>query len=98
MTDCSFENVDEPDAKGFRLVRCTRCGFTSPRPTNSPLERCHRNCDRPGLGDYVKYGLAAFGITQERVAWVRGMFGGTGCGGCPERQEALNEAGKKIGL
>jgi len=96
--NCEFENASDPDAAGRRKVCCKRCGFTSPAPTASPLERCFRNCDKPGLGDYVKYGLAAFGITQEGVAWVRGMFGGSGCGGCPERQEALNEAGKKIGL
>ena len=51
-----------------------------------------------GLGDYAAFGLAAFGITKERVAWVREKFGLPGCGGCPQRQEALNEAGKHIGL
>jgi len=54
---------------------------------------------KPGLGDYVAHGLAAFGISKERVAWVRGLFGSEpDCGGCPERQEALNELGKKMGL
>lgn len=95
---CDFENAEEPNAEGYRRVRCKRCAFLSPAATMQPLEKCHRECDMIGIGDYVAHGLSAFGITKERVAWVRGMFGGTGCGGCPERQEALNEVGKKLGL
>jgi hypothetical protein len=62
------------------------------------VRACYSNT-KSGLGDSLAMGLAAFGITKERVAWVRGLFGSEpGCGGCPERQEALNELGKKIGL
>lgn len=46
-----------------------------------------------GLGDYVAYGLAAFGITKERMNWLLGRD----CG-CEERQEALNEVGEKLGF
>ncbi|MBC7857097.1 MAG: hypothetical protein IAF94_27010 [Pirellulaceae bacterium] len=45
MTNCDFESIESADAAGFRRVRCRRCGFTSPRPTKSPLDRCFRNCD-----------------------------------------------------
>ena len=48
---------------------------------------------KAGLGDMVKAGLNAIGITQERVATVLGS-----CGGCPQRQEALNEFGRSIGI
>jgi uncharacterized membrane protein len=41
----------------------------------------------------VKAGLSAIGITQERVAAVLGS-----CGGCEQRQEALNEFGRSIGI
>jgi coenzyme F420-reducing hydrogenase delta subunit len=41
----------------------------------------------------VKAGLSAVGITQERVAAVFGS-----CGGCEQRQEALNEFGKSLGI
>ncbi len=95
--NCTWEEHDLPDDKGWRKVRCTRCGFITGK-TPHEHDRIFRECNKMGLGDYAAFGLAAFGITKERVAWVRGMFGGTGCGGCPERQEALNEAGKKIGL
>jgi hypothetical protein len=48
---------------------------------------------RPGLGDMVKSGLSAIGITKERVSAVVG-----GDCGCHKRQEALNELGRKIGI
>lgn len=48
---------------------------------------------RPGLGDMVKAGLSAIGITEERVSAVIGRP----CG-CSERAEKLNELGRKIGI
>lgn len=47
----------------------------------------------PGLGDMVKAGLSAIGITEERVSAVIGRP----CG-CSERAEKLNELGRKIGI
>lgn len=43
-----------------------------------------------GLGDMVAAGLSAVGITKERVSAVVG-----GDCGCQQRQEAINEWGKK---
>jgi len=49
---------------------------------------------RPGLGDMVGSGLAAVGITKERVSQVLGRP----CG-CQERQAALNKIGHEyLGL
>jgi hypothetical protein len=48
---------------------------------------------RPGLGDIVKAGLSAIGITEERVSAVIGRP----CG-CSQRAKALNEFGRKIGI
>ena len=48
---------------------------------------------RLGLGDMVASGLSAIGITKARVEAVVG-----GPCGCPERQAALNELGRKIGI
>lgn len=47
----------------------------------------------PGLGDMVKSGLSAIGITEERVSAAIGRP----CG-CSQRAEALNELGRKIGI
>lgn len=45
---------------------------------------------RPGLGDMVAAGLGAIGITKDRVSSLVG-----GDCGCQQRQEAMNEWGKK---
>jgi hypothetical protein len=50
-----------------------------------------RNCGtspRPGLGDLAAAGLAAVGITKDRVEAIVGPCG------CDERQEAMNEFGR----
>lgn len=46
-----------------------------------------------GLGDMIKSGLTAIGITEERVSQALGRP----CG-CSERAEALNALGRKIGI
>lgn len=46
---------------------------------------------RKGLGDHVADGLAAVGITKERVSKVLGRD----CG-CKKRQELLNKLGQKV--
>lgn len=48
---------------------------------------------RPGLGDMVKAGLSAIGITEERVTKAIGRE----CG-CSKRAEKLNALGRKIGI
>lgn len=49
--------------------------------------------NRPGLGDMVKAGLSAIGITEERVSKAIGRP----CG-CGKRAEKLNEIGRKFGI
>ena len=51
----------------------------------------------PGLGDMVAAGLAAVGITKERVQAVANKVGIKDCG-CKKRQAALNRAGQYLGL
>jgi hypothetical protein len=48
---------------------------------------------KPGLGDMVKSGLSAIGITEERVSAAIGRP----CG-CSKRAEQLNELGRKLGI
>jgi hypothetical protein len=48
---------------------------------------------KPGLGDMVAAGLAAVGITKERVSKAIGKP----CG-CAKRQERLNELGRRLGI
>ncbi len=95
--NCTFEEHGLPDERGWRTVRCTRCGIVL-APTPHEVQYIHCECPILGVGDYMAKGLAAFGITKERVAWVGKQFGLSGCFGCDQRQESMNEAGKKIGL
>lgn len=48
---------------------------------------------RRGLGDMVAAGLAAVGITPERVSAALGRP----CG-CKERKQKLNELGRRLGI
>ena len=73
--------------------RCVRCGREVKSPY--PPERIHATCrvQKRGLGDYVAAVLAKGGVTKHRVSRVLGRP----CK-CPERQEKLNELGRKIGI
>ena len=82
--DCTFVEFDW-SKDGSRMVRCSRCGFTSPSPLATPLPKIHRNCDKMGLGDRIAAGLHIIGFVRQ-------------CGACNQRQEILNEFGKSIGL
>ena len=48
---------------------------------------------KPGLGDIVKAGLSAIGITEQRVSKALGRP----CG-CSKRAETLNALGRRIGI
>jgi len=81
MSDCDID----PSS-----LRCRVCGAAVSAP------HVRRNCGTPapGLGDLAAAGLAAVGITKERVEAVVG-----GPCGCDERAAWLNEAGAKwLGL
>lgn len=71
-----------------RLYPCRKMDVTS----DALALRCGQT-DRPGLGDMVSAGLAAVGITPERVSKVLGRP----CG-CKERAAKLNELGRRIGI
>lgn len=71
-------------------MRCVRC-----KSLFSSVDT-FANCQpdkKPGLGDMVKAGLSAIGITEERVSAAIGRP----CG-CSERAERLNELGRKFGI
>ena len=68
---------------------CAVCGRSVPAKSNAPpVAVC-----RPGLGDMVKAGLSAVGITEERVSRAIGRP----CG-CSKRAAKLNELGRKFGI
>lgn len=71
--------------------RCLICKAESP-DQNSPSSGSCR-CENRGLGDLVKAGLSAVGITEERVSKAIGRP----CG-CGARVETLNRIGAKLGI
>ena len=75
----------------FENGQCVRC--------RAPMLNQRQVCGSwsPGLGDRLAAGLAAFGITKERVNAVAQAVGVTDCG-CDERQRKLNELGRKLGI
>lgn len=78
------------DAAPGRWV-CSACGRIVRLDSDKPPTAV---CRGPrGLGDMVADGLAAVGITKERVTKAVGRD----CG-CSKRQAALNAIGEKIGL
>lgn len=82
---CIFAKVSDV------AVRCARCGreiVTDERPA-----KIAARCRSRGLGDMVADGLAAVGITKERVSKAIGRP----CG-CGKRQEKFNELGRKFGI
>jgi len=64
------------------------CGGRIPPPEPQPDTKVES--PRPGLGDLVAAGLEMTGITKERVSALIGRP----CG-CPQRQAAMNQWGKK---
>jgi hypothetical protein len=74
--------------------RCTVCQRLARHASGDDDRECPGEPPPPmGLGDMVKAGLNAVGITQERVAAITGD-----CGGCQQRQQVLNDLGAKIGI
>lgn len=70
-------------------------GTDVPQPLTAEELAAHpgRTWSKPGLGDMVKTGLSAIGITEERVSKAIGRP----CG-CGKRAETLNELGRRIGI
>lgn len=84
--------------RGYTLEQVRPCIFSEDGDTIT-VDETHAAYPRPrpGLGDMVADGLAAVGITKERVQAVAAKVGVKDCG-CRKRQAALNRAGAMLGL
>lgn len=91
---CAFIEIEQPNERGKRRVKCSRCGLTL-APTGSPLDRIHAVCSVPGWGDRVEWCLSWLGITVDRWRWVKSLFGvkSESCDPCKRRKELLNKLG-----
>lgn len=83
--------------RGYTLEQVRPCIIAEHGDTITVDEKSphypHPRERKPGLGDMVKAGLSAVGITEERVSRAIGRP----CG-CSKRAERLNELGRKFGI
>lgn len=79
--------------QGLGVASVLPCIVGSFRNGDLAVETSHPSAPKlsSGLGDHVADGLAAVGITKERVSKVLGRD----CG-CKKRQELLNKLGQKV--
>lgn len=95
MIECQISHLQARCVeRGYTLDQVREC-IVSQNGDTITVDETHPAYPRakPGLGDMVKAGLSAIGITEERVSAVIGRP----CG-CSERAEKLNELGRKIGI
>lgn len=95
MISCHLEHLEQRcRERGYTLDEVRAC-IVSQDGEEITVDETHPAYPHPrlGLGDMVKAGLSAIGITEERVSAVIGRP----CG-CSERAEKLNEIGRKIGI
>jgi hypothetical protein len=96
---CDWEDYDERDDRGWRRVKCKRCGMITGR-TPHTFDRIKSECRVPGWGDWLAHFLATWtGITKENTAATLRRFGlikqAQWCG-CQQRQEAVNSLGQWV--
>lgn len=95
MIRCRLEHLEQRAAqRGSTLANVRACIVREHGGGMITVDETHPAYPhaRPGLGDRVAAGLAAVGITKERVSrWT----GKKDCG-CKKRQELLNKLGQKV--
>lgn len=81
------------NSQGLGITSVLPCIVGSFKNGDLAIETSHPAAPKvySGLGDYVADGLAAVGITKERVSKVLGRD----CG-CKKRQQLLNKIGQKV--
>lgn len=93
--NCTWETYGKADKRGWRRVRCVRCGLVT-APTPHDNNRIHSTCRKPpsawDWGYWIGIALSMAGITKDRVAAVSG---GKKCG-CNKRQSTLDGIGNRI--
>lgn len=95
MITCQIKHLEERcNERGYKLDEVRPC-IVSQNGDEIVVDETHPAYPhkKPGLGDYVAKGLAAIGITKERVSKVTGKP----CG-CGKRQQQLNDIGRKFGI
>lgn len=102
--NCIWEDVPgSVDARGWRVIRCIRCGTTR-GPTPSPHNVIRRRCKKfpfvHEVGEWVEHILAANFITPRGWAPVISYLGlvevPESCKSCEARKRWLNTLGGRL--
>ena len=94
MIRCQRHHLEQRAAeRGYTCEQVAGCIVAAYPDGTIDVDAKHPAYPRPGLGDAVAAGLAAVGITPERVSKVVGKP----CG-CGKRKKALNQVGRRLGL
>lgn len=94
MIKCSLQQLEARcNQRGYTLDEVAACIVSRDGDTIT-VDETHSAYPHPrkGLGDHVADGLAAVGITKERVSRLTGK---KDCG-CKKRQELLNKIGQRV--
>lgn len=103
--NCDWQEIETPDARGWRRVRCSRCGLST-APTPSPLDNIFSQCKaapfeptpsppplaEPEIDELM--GEADKTLIGSRLKELFAAIGFPPCGGCDQRAEWLNKAHK----
>jgi hypothetical protein len=95
MISCRLHHLEARcRQRGYTLEQVLPC-IVSQDGDSLVVDETHKAYPRakPGLGDMLKAGLSAVGITEERVSKAIGRP----CG-CSKRAEQLNAIGRKFGI
>jgi hypothetical protein len=101
--NCDWQD-GETDVRGWRTVHCVRPGCNRKlAPTPHEHRKIHAECRawprKSEWGHWTELLLVAAGISKVRYGWLKwklGIIKAPTCGGCAQRQEAMNAAGGRI--
>lgn len=103
--NCLWQDIpNSTDRRGWRRVRCVRCGLAL-KPTPHTHDRIFASCPAWPLahewGYWVEYLLSLAGLTKRRWAWIVAKLGlvevpAGSCRGCAAREAWLNSLGGRL--
>lgn len=98
---CDWTNAAEPDERGWRRVRCLRCGQVSGK-TPHPFEKIHAMCTAwprwHELGYWASLLLEVVGLSKQRWGWLWWKIGFAEPCGCGNREKWLNSLPGKLAM
>ena len=94
MIRCQRHHLEQRAVeRGYPFESVVDCIVATYPDGSIDVDETHPAYPRPGIGDAVAAGLAAVGITPERITKATGKP----CG-CGKRKRSLNRLGRRLGV